>query len=475
MLIFPPNKARILFSKSTLIKSIERMDSSPFARQSTLREHMNNLKQQISDLTKDLEQQVSSGYFDILCSAQNLADLSSRLSDLPNLLAPAPPQVIITSSTAHQVCPKSPYESIWLLIEAGRLQEAVEELLNSNINDETLEIVDYILLRFRQDLPEASTELTDEILQTLTLIARAFGQRPEGDCLLAGENAAVQFYFDALKSSFDKVTEDAGVISRSLQAYQKAKLNYESCVKKFCSDEPLSFDGCLEASKHHMLGLATRLLNSAPSPQSVMALYSIKHTDLWDDFKAMWLQVTSSLITSSLDSVDWLSVTRAEALSKTVDQIWTDLKPALDLLEAESLETFTSSLDKLKAKLAENLKTLSATASSDNLLAWYVGLASLQAFHNDYSFLSLKWVEASAQLDFMQVLRQARLVCGSLIALCPEGLPHETSQTQHVYASVLKVPSTRPALPTGLDEAPELGPADELSLPPRFFPHLVLS
>mmetsp|Transcript_32946 Transcript_32946/g.57747 ORF Transcript_32946/g.57747 Transcript_32946/m.57747 type:complete len:456 (+) Transcript_32946:507-1874(+) len=455
------------------------MDTSPFARQSTLREHMNNIKQQISDLTKELENKVSSGYFDILCSAQNLADLSSRLTDLPNLFAPTPPEVKISFSFASNVA-RSPYESIWTLIESKKLHEAIKKLLEFESSDETLEIVDYILQHFKQDLPEANADLTEEIMQTLNLISDAISHQKlvSGSLafsLLKGENAAVKFYFDSLKTKFDSVPEDAREIAECLHEYQQAKDNYDSTVKKFCTSEPLNFDDCLDESKRLMLTAAIDLLHSSSTPHTVLTLYTIKQTSLWDDFRDKWLEKGSSMVISALDSIEWLSATKAELIATALEQSWNGVSPLLSLLSIECPDTHNKCLAELKQKLHADLASLSLSASSDNLLSWYVGVSSQPAFTNDYSFISQLWIQSTSGKNFMEVLRQIRRVCGSLTCFSPEGLGLEVTEAQHVFAKVLKVSNSKPAVRMELEEAPLIGPAEELALTARFNQHLVLS
>jgi hypothetical protein len=439
---------------------------SPFARQSTLREHLNSIKLQISDLTRELEHKVSSGYFDILCSAQNLADLSSRLSDLPDLHPPPPPHLVVECNRSSSL-PKSPLEPIWGLIETGSLRVATEELLKGPSNDESVELIDYILQHFKQTLPAADGQLTEEIMLTLKLIAETG--------LLEGENPAVRFYFDALACSFSKVPREAEAISHSLQTLQRTKLIYESCVEAFCTGEVLSFEESLATSKQHLLGIAGDLLESCPTPTTILTLHSIKHTELWGDFKPRWLSVASSTITTALDSMDWPSVCSAPHLAAVLKGHWSALEPTLQILQTECAETYSRSLATLRGKLLNDLQELAASATSDNLLAWYVGVSSQKAFESDLSFLSQLWIEAVASQEFIEVLRQIRRVCGELTHLAPSGLKAKVSSAQLAFAQVLKVEPCSTALYAELDEAPETAPVGGLSLPPRFFPHLVLN
>lgn len=507
--------------KATIIS--QRMIHYTMQVEELMRSHPNlgefiaKTKAEALELTKDLEQHIKAGYFEIVKAADQLLQLSLSVKSARQLLIPLPdlPQ----PPRPHPLSAARPEDLLWTYIDSNSLGKACKEcvnLLTATPSEEAQDVFEYLqslccpsLLNDSEDLvasklagwgvlreyEKGSGELGEELLgkfaqQLLIEIAAFIGNLTCGDIARANQlliKAQNHYEVCFLKGAIQQEISALGLVS--------------TCTAPTTASEQLK--AALDTILPTFQAKLTAVIREITEPQQTLELRFVSETrygilgmrELTQD---LWVQQLQKCALQRLNEFKFAQNIETESPKGLLAAYEAENGALLGSLAAVShLEevkpALTSILDTHLTALTQVLEqaaTQSPTSSLVLTVAYFLYLLqhdsptlrellrTLATAPRYESMLGL-WASQVRTMETLAVLKEVRRICGDDVSFCSAVLPiacpqaldsHKSSIATAFGLSVSEEISAETAQPL-----PALPQLPSLQLLPRFLPHLIYS
>lgn len=483
-----------------------------------LGEFIAKTKAEALELTRELEQHIKAGYFEIVKAADQLLQLSTSVKSARQLLTPlpAPPQSLPAPPAPN---PRSE-DLIWTYISSNSLGKACKEcasLLSAAPSEETQDIFEYL-----QSLCSPSLLADSEAIVASKLagwgVLREYekGSGELGQELL--EKFACQLLSEVAALAANLTCAD---ISRLNQLLTNAQNHFESCFLQgeiqreisalglisTCVTSPTAADylaAAFDTVSPSLQAKLTEVIREITEPQQTLELRFLSETrygiigmkGLTQD---LWVQQLQQCALQRLNDFQFLQDIEKSSPKGLMEAYETEKSALLQSLVAVAAlqEVQPALISVLDTHLSSLTKALEQAASqSPNsalilILAYFLFLLqrdspslrqllqilNVSPIPRHISMLQL-WANQVQTSETLDVLREVRRICEDEVSFCasvlPEACPRTLDPHKFSIAAVfgLSVSSESPAETKELPALPQL---PSLQLLPRFLPHLIYS
>lgn len=414
-------------------------------------------KEKIQEITKELEEIVRDGYFDILNCTEKLVKLANS-SEIA--LGISLPEKILMETQADAKVERNIEDFIWELVNSGEFVKAGKEI-NGNL--------------CRKSVQRIKKHLEDPYFYSVFDLEELAEQRLLGFLeFFPGNQMVLKFFskqlLDKLLESkeMDGVLQCASQILGSLMCETGAfRIPIEE-IKSGVKAELEPHYNLLKESLHNQISIvqhAKDLISFAKNSENPYGLPCI-----WDLCKDSWLEKAENLI--SLEC----AVQLHETLSETLENYKKKTAGVVFLLNS-----LPNSFDFFKKKLEKSLPDAILLKSPSNplhllgFLRYFSEIPLFPMLNLDFSSAELK-IEQEINALFqgksvLSICQSVRLLCADRKISLPS-LEIEISQCRRGFASAIsRSPCTKiQALCSIPSKKPSIPP---LPLPSRFLPHLI--
>lgn len=483
-----------------------------------LGEFIAKTKAEALDLTRELEQHIKEGYFEIVKAADQLLQLSTSVKSARQLLIPLPdpPQ----SPPTPQAPNTRSEDLIWTYIHSNSLGQACKEcvsLLSSTPSEEVQDVFDYL-----QSLCSPSLLVDSDAIVASKLAGwGVLREYEKGSGELGPE--LLEKFAQQLRSEVSILAGNltCADISRLNKLLTMAQSHFETCFLQGAIQQEIATLGLVstcvtppEAAAYLAAALdtvfpslqakLTEVIREITEPQQTLELRFLSKTrygimgmnELTQD---LWVQQLQKCALQRLNEFRFLQDVENTSATGLMEAYETENGALLQSLAAvatlEEVKTaLISVLDTHLSSLTQVLdQTASQTPKSALLLTVAYFLFLLQrdspSLHKLLEILDIApsprhlsmlqlWAARVQTSDSLTVLKEIRKICDDEVSFCaavlPVACPHTLDSHKSSIAAVfgLSVSSETPAETTELPALPQL---PSLQLLPRFLPHLIYS